>query len=172
MTNINKLNKLRIVFDAGAKFSNTSLNQHLLRGPDLSNNLIGILLRFREGQYATIGGIEAMYHQVKDLKEDTDSLRFLWRENFNASIDECIMCVLIFHKVDSPCCGNWALKRTAIGNKPKFSLRVIEAVLEHFYMDDYLDSFPGLEEAIKIIVEVVQLLKLGGFSTTFKVRWI
>ena len=166
MTNINKLNKLRIVFDAGAKFSNTSLNQHLLRGPDLSNNLIGILLRFREGQYATIGGIEAMYHQVKDLKEDTDSLRFLWRENFNASIDECIMCVLIFHKVDSPCCANWALKRTAIGNKPKFSLRVIEAVLEHFYMNDYLDSFPGLEEAIKIIVEVVQLLKLGGFNLT------
>ena len=107
-----------------------------------------------------------MYHQVKVLKEDTDSLRFLWREKFNASIDEYIMCVHIFGKVDSPCCANWALKMTARDNKPKFSLRAIETVLELFYMDDYLDSFPGLEEAIKVIVEVIQLLKIGGFNFT------
>ena len=155
VTNINKLNKLRIVFDAAAKFSNLSLNHHLLKGPDFLNSLIGILLRFRGGQYAIIGDIEAMYHQVKVLKEYTDSLRILWRENFNASIDEYIMCVHIFGKVDSPCCANWASKRTAIDNKSKFSLRAIEAVLEHFYMDNYLDSFPSLEEAIKVIVEVV-----------------
>ena len=73
------------------------------------------------------------------------------------------MCVHIFGKVDSPCCANWALKRTAI-DKPKFSLRAIEAVLEHFYMDDYLDSIPDLEAAINVLVEVIQLLKLGGFN--------
>ena len=166
VTNINKLNKLRIVFDPAAKFSNTSLNQHLLKGPDLLSSLVGILLRFREGQYAVIGDIKAMYHQVKVLKEDTDFLRFLWRENFSASINECIMCMHIFGKVDSSCCANWALKRTAVDNKPKFSLRAIEAVLEHFYMDDYLNSFPDLEAAIKVIVEVIQLLKLGGFNLT------
>ena len=69
-----------------------------------------------------------------------------------------------FGKVDWPCCANWALKRTAIDNKPKFSLRAIEAV--NCYMNDYLDSFPGLEEGIKVIVEVVQLLKLSGFNLT------
>ena len=68
VTNINKPNTLRIVFNAAAKFSNTSLNQHLLKGPDLLNSLIGILLRFREGQYARIGDIEATFHQVKVLK--------------------------------------------------------------------------------------------------------
>ena len=76
------------------------------------------------------------------------------------------MCVHIFGKVDSPCCANWALKRRAIDNKHKFSSRAIEAVLEHFYMDDYLDSFPGLEEAVRVILEVVQLLKLGEFNLT------
>ena len=68
----------------------------------------------------------------------------------------------IFGKVDSPCFANLALKRTAIDDKPKFSSRAIEAVLEHFYVDDYLNSFPGFAEAIKVILEVVQL----------KVRWI
>ena len=62
------------------------------------------------------------------------------------------MCVHILGKVDSLCCANWVLKRTAIDNKPKFSLRAIEAVLERFYMDDYLHSFPGLEKVIKVIV--------------------
>ena len=57
MTNVNKLNKLRIAFDAAAKFSNTSLNQHLLKGPDLLNSLIGILPKFREGQYAIIDDV-------------------------------------------------------------------------------------------------------------------
>ena len=33
-------------------------------------------------------------------------------------------------------------------------------------MDDYLDSAPYWEESIKVIVEVVQLLKLGGFNLT------
>ena len=92
-TNINTPNKLRIVFNAAAKFSNTSLNQHLLKGPDLLNSLIGIPLRFRGGQYLIIDDIEAMYHQVNVLKEDTDSLRiygeYIMRNMMN------ILCVCI-----------------------------------------------------------------------------
>ena len=39
-------------------------------------------------------------------------------------------------------------------------------MLELFYMGGYLDSFPGLEEVIKVIVEVIQLLKIGGSNLT------
>lgn len=38
--------KLRVVFDCGASFNGTSLNSELLQGPDLTNRLIGVLLRF------------------------------------------------------------------------------------------------------------------------------
>lgn len=96
-------------------FSNMSLNQNFLKETDLLNNIISILLRFREGQYDIIG-IEAMFHHVKVLK-DTDSLRFLWREKLNASIDEYVMCVHIFNKVDLPYCENWDLERTATDNR-------------------------------------------------------
>lgn len=39
--------KLRIVFDCGASFQGTSLNQQLLQGPDLTSSLMGVLMRFR-----------------------------------------------------------------------------------------------------------------------------
>ena len=44
--NANKPRKVRVVFDAGAKFQSTSLNKNLFKGPDLLNTLIGVLIRF------------------------------------------------------------------------------------------------------------------------------
>ena len=50
--NIDKPGKVRVVFDASAKFRNTSLSSNLLPGIDLLNNQISVLLRLREGQSA------------------------------------------------------------------------------------------------------------------------
>ena len=111
-----------------------------------------------------MGDIEAMFHQVKVLKEETESLRFLWRSNSSLPINEYIMQAHIFGKTDSSCCANWALKSTGLENKNEYSARVIEPILDHFYMDDYLDSCPSLEQAVSVIVDVIQLLKTSGFN--------
>ena len=42
-----KPNKIRVVFDCSAQYQGESLNGHLLQGPDLTNNLTGVLCRFR-----------------------------------------------------------------------------------------------------------------------------
>ena len=62
-TNINKTVKTRRVFDAGAKYQNTSLNENLLKGPDLLNNLVGVLLRFLQGKFCVMADIEKMFHK-------------------------------------------------------------------------------------------------------------
>ena len=77
----NKPGKIRIVFDASSKVNGSSLNDNLLPGPNLLNNLVTVLSRFRRGQVAVISDIEKMYHQVLVPKEDQDSLRFLWRDD-------------------------------------------------------------------------------------------
>lgn len=54
--------KVRRVCDAAAKYQGSSLNSHLVSGPDLLNNLVGIFMRFREEKVALSGDIEAMFN--------------------------------------------------------------------------------------------------------------
>ncbi len=50
---------LRVVFDCGATFRDTSLNKQLLQGPNLTNSLFGVLLRFRQETIALMADIQA-----------------------------------------------------------------------------------------------------------------
>ena len=69
----------RIVFDTSAKFMNHCLNDYWAKGAKLVNNLIGVLLRFRENKIAISGDIKKMYHAVKLSLMDQHTHRFLWR---------------------------------------------------------------------------------------------
>lgn len=68
-------------FDCSVQYQRQSLNSLLLQGPNLMNNLTGVLCRFRREPIALMCGIEAMFYQVRVLPEDRDLLRFLWWEN-------------------------------------------------------------------------------------------
>ena len=47
------------------EFQGASINKSLLPGPDLANQVVGVLLRFKEEPVAVTADIEAIYHQVK-----------------------------------------------------------------------------------------------------------
>ena len=79
----NKPGKVRVVFDAAAKKGSTCLNDLLCTGPDLSSNLIGVLLRFRKYPIAVVADIEAMFHQVWVSSSDRQCLRFLWSKDIS-----------------------------------------------------------------------------------------
>jgi hypothetical protein len=78
VTNPNKPGKVRIVFDAAAEYEGALLNKELLQGPDSTNSLIGVLLRFRKGNVALAADVESMFHQVRVAEQDEQALRFLW----------------------------------------------------------------------------------------------
>ena len=77
VANENKPNKVRVVFDAAARYEHTSLNENLLQGPGLINNLYWVLMRFRQERIAIVSDIEAMFHQVRVAKWDRNALHFL-----------------------------------------------------------------------------------------------
>lgn len=103
-----KPNKIRVVFDCSAKFKGESLNKHLLQGPDMTNNLTGVLCRFRKEPVALMCDVEGMFHQVKVNEECRDLLRFLWWKNGDTSSEprEYRMTVHLFGATSSPgCCS-------------------------------------------------------------------
>ena len=159
---------MRVVFDCSAKYKGTCLNDHLLPGPDITNSLIGVLLRFRRESFAIQGDIQSMFHQVQVPPEDRDLLRFLWWKNGSLENDlqSYRMCVYLFGTVCSPSCANFALKQTAIDHKAEFSAAAVDTVKNSFYVDDCLTSAPTENEAANLLHEVCQLLSKGGFKIT------
>ena len=74
--NPNKPGKVRRVLNGAAKFHGTSLDKSLLTGPDLLQNLIHVLLRFRQHQFAVSADIEGIFLQVGVSDCDQPSLLF------------------------------------------------------------------------------------------------
>ena len=97
--NINNSGKVRVVFDASTKFQNTSLNDGLLPVVGFLNNLV-FVHKLKEERFVVIANIEKMFHQVRVRLKDTDALRFLRRANPQHDINDCVMLVHIFGKVD------------------------------------------------------------------------
>ena len=46
--NENKPNKIRVVFDCSIEYQGRSLNDKLMSGSNLTNQIIGVLIRFRQ----------------------------------------------------------------------------------------------------------------------------
>ena len=76
-----KPGKVRIVFNCSTNYRGASLNRNQLLGPDLTNQLIGILMRFRTEDVAFMGDIEAMFCQVKVPDSERSFFRYLWWSN-------------------------------------------------------------------------------------------
>ncbi|KAK3745999.1 hypothetical protein QZH41_017318, partial [Actinostola sp. cb2023] len=163
VTNENKPGKVRIVFDAAAEHHGTSLNKNLLQGPDSTNSLAGVLMRFREDIVAAVADIESM--RVRD--KDQDSLRFLWwGENTEEPPDEYVMTVHIFGAADSPCSANSMLKKTADDNEKDFDPVTVETVRHNFYVDDVLKSVPIASAATRLAEQLTEICAKGGFNLT------
>ena len=70
----------RIVFHSSLKYLGNCINDYWAKGPNLLNNLVGILFRFREESIAMTGDIKKMYHAIKLSELDQHTHRFLLRD--------------------------------------------------------------------------------------------
>ncbi|XP_074639484.1 uncharacterized protein LOC141897759 [Acropora palmata] len=166
-----KPGKIRVVFDCSAKFRGISLNSMLYKGPDLTNSLIAVLIRFRGDRVALMADIESMFHQVRVPEDDSSFLRFLWWDDGNLAkeVQEYQMLVHLFGAISSPASANFALRRTATDNKHCFPEAVINTVERNFYVDDCLKSLSSEATAITHVHDLQALLSRGGFKLT---KWI
>ena len=151
-----KPGKIHVVFDLSAEFHGTYINKALLSGPDLTNQIVGVLLRFREEQITVTGDIEAIYHQEKVPENQRYFLRFLWWKDSDCSkvIVDHEMTTHVFGGITSPSCSNFALKKTAADNVNKYGEEVSSILRQNFYVDDILKSFPSTKVAVDMVCKV------------------
>ncbi|XP_073769332.1 uncharacterized protein [Danio rerio] len=156
--------KARIVFNCSFTHQGHNLNELLLPGPNLSSSLLGVLLRFREHATAISSDIRGMFHQVRLLPEDRPLLRFLWRDLSKESPPSVYEWqVLPFGTTCSPCCATYALQRHVTDHSQEGD-EVRDAVERHFYVDNWLQSFPSPEKAKALVNKLRELLNGGGFE--------
>ncbi|XP_067939956.1 uncharacterized protein [Watersipora subatra] len=155
-----KKNKIRVVFDCSAKFDGTSLNDHLLQGPDLFNNMLGILLRFREEPVAIACDVERMFYNFQVNADDRNYLRFLWFGN-SGEIKQYRMTVHLFGATSSPAVATYGLQTLAESHKKTYPT-ASQFIQKNFYVDDGITSVPTVEEALELIESSRKLCQKGN----------
>lgn len=163
-----KPNKIRMVFDSSASYEGISLNSVLLSGPDLTNNLLGVLLRFRKERTALMADIEQMFYCFRVSREHQNYLRFLWYRNNDPSdrLIEYRMTVHVFGNTPSPSVATYGL-RQSVADHPDPEIR--EIVQRNFYVDDLLVSMPHEKQTVELIKKTQKALMEGGKLRLHKV---
>ena len=158
--------RLRVVFDCSARFDGRCLNDELIQSPDLTNHLLGVLLRFRKEKVAFTADIEGMYLQVRVPENQRCYLRFLWwpEGNIHERPQDYEMCTHVFGAISSPSCANFALRQTAEDNSLNFGEDACETLSKDFYVDDLIKSVESTEYALSLIPRLHEMCLAGAFK--------
>ena len=161
-----KPTEIWVVFDCSAEFQNESFNKHLLQGPDLTNNLVGVLCRFRKEPVALMCNIEGMFHQAGVAEWDRDLLCSLWWENGDTPKEptKFRMTVHLFGATSSPGCAHYALKMSANDNETNLGPEEANFIHKDFYVDDGLTSMESVHDAVTLIKNTKEMCRRGGFK--------
>lgn len=156
--------KLRVVFNASQKgVNNVSLNNCLLTGPKLQQDLRHILMRWRCGPIAIVADIVKMYRQVKVHDDDTKYQRIIWRPDPSQPVQHYKLLRLTFGTACAPYLAVKCLQQTSKDDGHKFPIAA-EKVLTDFYVDDLMTSCESIEQAQLLYKEMNALLKGAGFE--------
>ncbi|XP_039866234.1 uncharacterized protein LOC120720577 [Simochromis diagramma] len=155
-----KPGNIRVVFDSSAKFQGVSLNDVLLKGPNMNNSLIGVLIRFREETVAVTADIQQMFHCFQVREDHRNFLQFLWYRNNDPRepVVEYRMKVHVFGNSPSPAVAIFSLRMAAHLFDTQHYSEAKQFVQRHFYVDDGLKSLPTESEAIKLLKDTQELL--------------
>ena len=159
-----KLDQIRVVFDSSCEFEGVSLNKELLAGPDLMNNLIGVLMRFRQENHGVMCDIEQMFYSFHVNSEHRNYLRFLWFKNNDPrqEIVDYRMTVHLFGNGPSPAIATFGMRKTAEDGEEGYGSKVKEFICKDFYVDDGLTFLSTEEEVVDLVQKAQACLKTAN----------
>lgn len=107
--------KLRVVFDASCPSSTgVSLNNKMMIGPTIQNELIYHLLNFRKNKIAFTADIAKIYRQILVNENDQRYQKILWRKDSGDMIKEYKLTTITYGTAAAPFLAIRTLKQLAI----------------------------------------------------------
>ncbi|GFX38784.1 integrase catalytic domain-containing protein [Trichonephila clavipes] len=115
--------KLRVVFNASAKTSKgISLNDALLKGGIVQNELWCTLLRFRKHIIAFSADVKKMYRQVKIHPSQQDLLRIVWKTSADSPLKTYRLTTVTYGTTCAPFLATRTLLQLSEDEKQNFPL--------------------------------------------------
>ncbi|XP_072400762.1 uncharacterized protein [Diabrotica undecimpunctata] len=161
--------RLRVVFNGSATTdTSVSFNDLQYNGPKVQEDLVSILLRFRQ-HYVVVGGdVAKMYRMIWVVPEQRSLQKVFWRASPDADLKEYTLNTVTYGTKSAPYLAIRCLKELGVQcaeNRPEAS----QTILKDFYVDDLLTGAESAEEAISLCEEVDQVLQCGGMELR---KWI
>lgn len=154
--------KLRVVFDASAK-SPQSLNDHLLTGPKLQQDIVSILMNFRLYKFVLTADIKQMYRQILIAESHRKYQRIIWRFSPDEPIKDFSLNTVTYGVSSAPFLAIKSILQLAEEEKDKYPLA--SAILSKYtYVDDVVCGCNSINEGIELRNQLICLLQSGGFE--------
>ena len=167
VTHKKKPGKVRITHDAAAKTAGRSLNDFLMKGPDMVCSLVQTLLSARLHPVTFKADVADFFLRVMLAKQDRDFFRFwMWPSREASSLEVYRMKCWMFGTLSSPGVATVTLRRCASDHASLFHPETIDTVLNSTYLDDVYQGLASEEDAGRLMKEMRELLAKGGFRLT------
>lgn len=156
--------KLRVVFDASSKSSSgMSLNDILLTGPRLQQDIIDVLTKVRLHAIVFTADIKQMYRQIAICREHQDFQRIVWRFDNNGVVEDYRLKTVTYGVSSAPYLALRTLQQLAEDEKERFP-RASKVLKSEVYVDDVVTGSNSVESALSLQKELISLLTAGGFK--------
>ncbi|XP_055918591.1 uncharacterized protein LOC129950692 [Eupeodes corollae] len=156
--------KLRVVFNASCKSSNgISLNDCLMVGPVIQNDLVTSLIGFRKYAVAVKSDIAKMYRQILVNDDNTNYQRIVCREDVNQEPIDYRLLTLTYGTAPASFIATRVLKQIVINGSTKYP-QASNSLKYHFYVDDYNEGFYSVEEAVQTKNHLCKILRESGME--------
>ncbi|XP_055622523.1 uncharacterized protein LOC129766091 [Toxorhynchites rutilus septentrionalis] len=155
--------RVRVVFDASSKTSTgMSLNDALLNGPVIQDDLRSIIMRSRLYPIVLIADVEKMFRQVLIDPADLPLQRIIWRFSTDEPIEEYELCTVTYGTKPAPFLATRTLKQLSLDEAENFP-HASRKMARDVYMDDIITGASDVSEAKTLRKQLDDMLLTAGF---------
>ncbi|XP_045541883.1 uncharacterized protein LOC123723348 [Papilio machaon] len=140
--------KFRVVFDASAPTSSgLSFNDIQMVGPTIQDDLLSILLRFRQHKYVISADIEKMYRAINVTPNQRSLQQIIFRENNKLPLKTYKLNTVTYGTASAPYLATKCLSSLASSASNEQTKR---SILQDFYVDDYLSGGDTIPQVVQL----------------------